>query len=71
MGCFDFNHAPQRLILLGLSNMHSARWEGIVASVTHRHVFENVDAIGDNVDIFVYLILSMENLCYLFTVLVL
>ena len=51
--------------------MHSARWEGIVASVTHRHVFENVDAIGDNVDIFVCLILSMENLCYLFTVLVL
>ena len=48
--------------------MHSARWEGIVASVTHRNVFENVDAIGDNVDIFVCLILSMKNLCYLLTV---
>ena len=50
MGCFDFNRTPQRL-RLGLNTTHSARWEGIVATVTHRQVFENVEAIGDNVDI--------------------
>ena len=61
MGCFDFNHAPQRL-RLRLNNIESARWQGIIASDTHKIVFENVEAIGDNVDI-IYLcrIHSLEH----------
>ena len=60
MGCFDFNHAPQRLTLV-LNNTHSACWEGIVASDTYKQVFGNVEEIGENVDICLYHIQSLER----------